>query len=143
MVVAPAFQRRPDRMIVPDHVALGFVEYASKGAMRAYLSGLVGSDRVPVRKDFESDDPDDLEKADELIDAIGGIVDTLADMIRNRPRQTKLTPSADGSTLEIKTGPQTQTTSAGSPRTSKTGKKKTNGKKATSKKATSKKKGKA
>jgi hypothetical protein len=86
--------------------ALAFIKLCSKSGPLLFFEGRLGADRVPGVKDFMSDDPEKLEKCEGFIEYLEDVHDSLTEGIRNRPRQTVLVPSADGSKLEVKGVPE-------------------------------------
>lgn len=110
--------------------AYAFVDACSKGAAKQYFAAHLGSGQVPTVKDFNTDQSEDLEKAEAFVDLLATVHDTLCEALRVRPRQTRL-EEKDGKLEQV-----------GSTSTSKgtTTKKKTTKKKSTVSKRTSKKK---
>jgi hypothetical protein len=110
-MAAPAFQPEARAWLVRNsgrgnmidfNKALAFIKLCSKSGPLLFFEGRLGADRVPTIKDFMSDDPEKLEKCEQFIEYLEDVHDALTDGIRDRPRQTKLVPSADGSKLEVK-----------------------------------------
>lgn len=99
-------------MMMTSTQALAGVESLSKGAPKHFFEAMLGYGRCPTVDDFTASDAEKLEKCDEFVEFLQSLVDTLTDEIRNRPRQTALIPSADGSTLETKGATATKKTSA-------------------------------
>lgn len=93
--------------------ALAFIKLCGKSGPKLFLEGRLGADRVPTADDFLSDDPEKTEKAEEFIDYLEQVYGSLTEGMRNRPRQTTLVPSADGSILEVKGVTSAQTVNTG------------------------------
>ena len=75
--------------------ALSFVDAISKGAPKHFFDARLGVGQTPKVDDFTTDDSERLDKAEEFLDCVQSVTDTLVEALRNQPRQTSLLAGFD------------------------------------------------
>lgn len=78
-------------MAIEREVALAFVHVLSKSPKTvAHLEAQLGYKNLPSPEDFDSNDPDTLDRAEDLMAYIGECCSCLLATLHRKPRQGKL-----------------------------------------------------